>query len=605
MNPTKDLPQTTQNEYTKRLSIKNIFIIFLSLISYNLLAQGGSPEVIDSLTVRAEALSGKEKLETLTELGRMEFVTPNLLSRAQDIEYEAKKQKDSHYLLTAYTYKMGYYFRMYNPDSINHYIKLSEPIVRILPFTDKAVNRYEYNKSLSYLIRGLYDLALISQKRHLERVEQAGDVDPKIHLGIYMNLGNTYYLMEKYGEAQKKFKEALKYSRLSKNEKQNEIAILSLIAYSSNQSNNHEEAIQYNDSIRQILNKFGTTFSPEFVSTQKAIADILDIQISLGLKDLKKAKELIKNFSQESDDKIKESLKPDYNKILASYFSATHEYDKALDYIEQNIDQYGAEQRIFVLPPYFKEKASLLYDKQKYKLAYDELLKATNLVDSIKDSHSAIQLDELATIYELNLKEAEIARTRTQLKFSQTIVIALIVVAILLLTIALIIRNNFAKQKTKNNVLFKQQEELSKNINYYKKMIIDKANTNSININPLFQQLEEYMLKEEAYKDPNINREALASTLGTNRQYLGSAIKEETGLTFTGYINRYRLENARKLLLENKDISIDDIIVECGYSSRSTFHRLFKEYYGMAPHELKLASISLQKEIIEEEMDDL
>lgn len=281
MNPTKDLPQTTQNEYTKRLSIKNIFIIFLSLISYNLLAQGGSPEVIDSLTVRAEALSGKEKLETLTELGRMEFVTPNLLSRAQDIEYEAKKQKDSHYLLTAYTYKMGYYFRMYNPDSINHYIKLSEPIVRILPFTDKAVNRYEYNKSLSYLIRGLYDLALISQKRHLERVEQAGDVDPKIHLGIYMNLGNTYYLMEKYGEAQKKFKEALKYSRLSKNEKQNEIAILSLIAYSSNQSNNHEEAIQYNDSIRQILNKFGTTFSPEFVSTQKAIADILDIQISL------------------------------------------------------------------------------------------------------------------------------------------------------------------------------------------------------------------------------------------------------------------------------------------------------------------------------------
>lgn len=603
----KTLRQHFFKRSEKKAIIKSFLVVCFFLISCALFSQGVSQNIIDSLAAKVKALSGNEKLEALTEIGRLEFVTPNLLARAQDIENEAKKQGNNHYLLTSYTYKMGYYYREYDLDSINHYLKLSEPIARALPPQDEAVNRYEYNKALSYLLRGLYDLALINQKRYLERVEQieqTENVNPKIRRSIYLNLGNTYYLMGKYDEAQKKFKEALKYSKLDKNDRSAEISILILIANCNIDFNNPEEAILYNDSVRCKLNELETLFSPEYIATQKLYINLLDIQAYSELKNLKKSKELVNTLPKYTDPQFDQVLKPLYNSSLASYFTARYEYDKALDYIEQNINQYEKEQRIFALPPFFKEKASLLYDKQEYKLAYEELLRATNIIDSIKNKNSTIQLEELATIYELNLKESEIARTKTQLKFSQTIVVALIVVAILLLIIALIIRSNFVKQKSKNKVLFKQQEELSKNIDYYKKMIIDKANADSIIANPLFQQLEEYMLKEEAYKDPNVNREYLASILGTNRQYLGAAIKEETGLTFTGYINRYRLENARKLLLENKDISIDDIIIQCGYSSRSTFHRLFKEYYGMAPHELKLASIALQNEIIEDEQDD-
>lgn len=133
---------------------------------------------------------------------------------------------------------------------------------------------------------------------------------------------------------------------------------------------------------------------------------------------------------------------------------------------------------------------------------------------------------------------------------------------------------------------------------------VDRGNS-SATVNSIFKQLEKYMFENEAYKDPNINREELAISLNTNRQYLSSAIKDETGLTFTNYINKYRLDNARKLLLEDDKAAIDDIIIESGFSSRSTFHRLFKERYGMAPHEFKLAAISLRNELIEEEKVNL
>lgn len=54
------------------------------------------------------------------------------------------------------------------------------------------------------------------------------------------------------------------------------------------------------------------------------------------------------------------------------------------------------------------------------------------------------------------------------------------------------------------------------------------------------------------------------------------------------YINQFRLDYAYHLLvLSNDSVSINSIIIDSGFSSSSTFYRLFKEKFGMTPNEVR------------------
>lgn len=59
--------------------------------------------------------------------------------------------------------------------------------------------------------------------------------------------------------------------------------------------------------------------------------------------------------------------------------------------------------------------------------------------------------------------------------------------------------------------------------------------------------------------------------------------KKGTGMTFTYYLNKYRIQYACKELLENPLKSIADIGFDCGYNNFSYFNRSFKKHMGETP----------------------
>jgi transcriptional regulator GlxA family with amidase domain len=55
-----------------------------------------------------------------------------------------------------------------------------------------------------------------------------------------------------------------------------------------------------------------------------------------------------------------------------------------------------------------------------------------------------------------------------------------------------------------------------------------------------------------------------------------------TGCTFTEFLNRVRLDHARRLLLTSAD-SVATIAYAAGFSNLSHFNRLFRRTYGHPP----------------------
>lgn len=104
----------------------------------------------------------------------------------------------------------------------------------------------------------------------------------------------------------------------------------------------------------------------------------------------------------------------------------------------------------------------------------------------------------------------------------------------------------------------------------------------------LFQQLEELMQKQAAYKDNLLTREKVAEQLGTNRTYLSQVINEQTGQTFTQYINRYRINEAVRLLSDPmEEAPLKSIASTVGFNSMTTFYKLFQATVGMPPRQYR------------------
>jgi AraC-like DNA-binding protein len=85
------------------------------------------------------------------------------------------------------------------------------------------------------------------------------------------------------------------------------------------------------------------------------------------------------------------------------------------------------------------------------------------------------------------------------------------------------------------------------------------------------------------YADSELDLETVVSETGVNRNKVNDILKSEMGYTFTGYLNKLRLTEASRLLVENTSASIAEIAYSVGYKNSSYFNKLFKEEYECTP----------------------
>lgn len=103
----------------------------------------------------------------------------------------------------------------------------------------------------------------------------------------------------------------------------------------------------------------------------------------------------------------------------------------------------------------------------------------------------------------------------------------------------------------------------------------------------IFQRLALLMEEDKYYLRSELSLHELAVELGTNTSYLSRVINEQTGGNFHSFLNKFRIEEACRLLLDHRQqhLSIEGIALSAGFKSKSAFNVAFRKFKGMTPSE--------------------
>lgn len=87
---------------------------------------------------------------------------------------------------------------------------------------------------------------------------------------------------------------------------------------------------------------------------------------------------------------------------------------------------------------------------------------------------------------------------------------------------------------------------------------------------------------QDNYADPGIGADQIGDALGLSASYVSRLLRQDTGMGVVDYIHAARLQKAKELLASTS-LSVDDIAVAVGFSSRWTLTRSFKRYEDTTP----------------------
>ena len=86
--------------------------------------------------------------------------------------------------------------------------------------------------------------------------------------------------------------------------------------------------------------------------------------------------------------------------------------------------------------------------------------------------------------------------------------------------------------------------------------------------------------------DQPISLDAAAQAVNTSTRHFCKVFKAATGITFTDYLARVRVEKAKNLL-QNPHLRVSEIAFETGFESISQFNRSFKRIVGKSPSQFR------------------
>lgn len=225
--------------------------------------------------------------------------------------------------------------------------------------------------------------------------------------------------------------------------------------------------------------------------------------------------------------------------------------------------------------------------RHDYQNLIDSLDQFLTFNDSLNSTYSRHLLKEVEARQKVWEQEQEMIQRNQELKATRMRTRVLLIALVVLLTLLSVIIWFYFKLQRSYYALFLQDQRKASHF-----LVTDKTPT--VNLSDSADETEKFthelwpilmqeLKKDDRFADPNLNADMLAQACSTNKSYIYRCTKDCHGHTFMELVNELRVEKARNLLRDHPAYGTLHIAELSGFSSKSSFYRIFKEYTGLTP----------------------
>ena len=131
-----------------------------------------------------------------------------------------------------------------------------------------------------------------------------------------------------------------------------------------------------------------------------------------------------------------------------------------------------------------------------------------------------------------------------------------------------------------DSIPFIEVEGSSINSNDFNESVYDDGNKSG-----LFSQMQKEIQKNKLYLDPKISLFKLSKSLNMETTMISDLINTQSNDNFYSLINKMRIKEFKCLIEKQEHLkyNLESLAGFCGFNSKSTFYRVFKEIEGITP----------------------
>ncbi|WP_061272802.1 helix-turn-helix domain-containing protein [Leptospira interrogans] len=119
------------------------------------------------------------------------------------------------------------------------------------------------------------------------------------------------------------------------------------------------------------------------------------------------------------------------------------------------------------------------------------------------------------------------------------------------------------------------------------KNFVKRSLLHDVDISALEKKLIHIIKEERIYLDEDIRLPDVSEELGISVHQLSFFLNNHLGMNFNNYINRFRVEEAKSMLINDPSRSVVSVGIAVGFNSNSSFYKAFLKETGMSPKQFR------------------
>jgi len=442
------------------------------------------------------------------------------------------------------------------------------------------------NQAIIYEKQYRFDEASAAYQKVLSLAESMND-STTIN-GIWINLGILNHRMSNNEKAIAILNNTYKYSQNKKDTANMGVNLINIA--STYYPENLEQSERYQ---QQALGLFRKINSQYYIAT--SLSNLSELAIQRNNYAL--AKEyLLENIELCKKQGFNEMLSSSY-RLLAQYeIEAGNNPASASEHLE-TARKLAIETGRSDLLEKIKEVELMMQVKTGNYPGFKAVLKELKeLSDKSKQENASIINSEFQTIYEVK----KLSDQRDQLldgieQKNRQLILSLLALLGAVLAIAVITRQYFRIRQVMKT-MYRMNVEMANSASVaihnipgsgteYEELPAETEDDEKIPINNLYNAILLRIEKDKLYLSPTFSLQDLSENMNRSQRYISRAISEAGKTSFSSLINNFRINEARRLLAADHNITINEITEKTGFGSRISFHRNFKSATGFTPAE--------------------